>query len=242
MFNYIWHTFFFDPVYNSLVFFIDVLPNADVGLAIVATTILVKTVLLPISIKAAKTQVVMRELDPKLKEIKEKHKDNKEEQAKAMMAVYKESGLNPFASVFLVLLQIPIIIALYLAVVRGGGVPLPEINVDLLYSFVAVPEMVNMMFVGVIDITAKSLPLALLAGVAQFYQARLVTPPLEPRDPNKAPDFKADFQRSMQLQMRYVLPIIIAVMAYIISAAIAIYFTISALASIAQELYVKKYR
>ncbi|MAZ56305.1 hypothetical protein CL653_00745 [bacterium] len=242
MFNYIWHTFFFDPVYNSLVFFIDVIPGADVGLAIIATTILVKTILLPISIKAAKTQVVMRELDPKLKEIKEKFKDSKEEQAKEMMALYKDSGLNPFASVFLVLLQIPIIIALYLAVMRGGGVPLPDINIDILYSFVASPESVNMIFLGMIDITTKSLPLALMAGIAQFYQAKLITPKMEPREKGAAPDFKADFQRSMQIQMRFVLPVIIFVVAYTISAAIAIYFTIGALTSIAQELYVKKHR
>ena len=67
MFNYIWHTFFFDPVYNGLVFFIDVIPGGDVGLAIIATVIVVKTILLPLSIKAAKTQRVMREIEPKLK-------------------------------------------------------------------------------------------------------------------------------------------------------------------------------
>ena len=110
MWSYIWHTFFFDPVYNALVFFIDVVPGGDVGVAIVLTVLLVKTILLPVSIKAAKTQKVMREIEPKIKEIKEKYKDDKQGQAQAMMEVYRDAGMNPFASIFLVFLQIPIIL------------------------------------------------------------------------------------------------------------------------------------
>ena len=116
----IWHTFFFDPVYNTLVFFIDVIPAGDVGLAIIATVLLVKLVLFPVSIKAVKTQKIMREIEPKLKEIREKHKDDRQEQAQAMMAVYQEAGMNPLASVFLILLQIPIIIALYFSIKPGS--------------------------------------------------------------------------------------------------------------------------
>ena len=62
MWSFIWHTFFFDPVYNALVFFIAVIPGGDIGLAIVATTVVVKFVLLPLSVKATKTQVIMLSL------------------------------------------------------------------------------------------------------------------------------------------------------------------------------------
>jgi YidC/Oxa1 family membrane protein insertase len=74
MFTYIWHTIFFDPIYNTLVFFIDTIRNGDVGLAIIATVIVVKMLLLPLSIKAAKTQKIMRDIEPKLKELKERLK------------------------------------------------------------------------------------------------------------------------------------------------------------------------
>lgn len=242
MFTYIWHTFFFDPVYNGLIFFVDVIPGGDVGLAIIATVIVVKTILLPLSIKAAKTQRVMREVEPKLKEIKETLKDKREEQAAAMMKVYKEAGINPFASIFLIFLQIPIVIALYFAVYTGGGIALPAINVDLLYSFIPVPEFANMNFIGLIDITGKSLILALLAGITQYYQVKLAMPALAPRDPKAAPNFKDDFTRNMQLQMRYVMPVIIFFVAYAVSAAIALYFFVSNLVAIAQEIYVKKHR
>ncbi len=242
MFSYIWHTFFFDPVYNTLVFFIDVIPLGDVGLAIIATVVVVKVVLLPLSIKAAKTQKVMREIEPQLREIKEKYKDKREEQAQAMMALYREAGMNPFSMIFLLLIQIPIIIALYFSVYSGGGVALPEINTELLYRFIAAPDLVTMDFLGLIDITGKSLLLAALAGVTQFYQVKLTMPALPPKDSNATPDLKADFMRNMQLQMRYVMPVLIFVAAYVISAAIALYFLVSNLVGIAQELYIKRHR
>ncbi len=240
--SYIWHTFFFNPIYNGLVFFIDTVPGGDVGLAIVGITIVVKFLLLPLSISAARTQKLMREIEPQLKDIREKHKNNREEMARATMDVYREAGLRPFSSIFLLFLQIPIIFALYWSVYRGGGVPLPDINSALLYNFVAVPEMVNMIFLGFVDITSKSLPLAALAGITQFIHAHLSMPKPEPRKENEPADFKADFARNMNLQMRYVMPIVIFFVAYTISAAIALYFTVSNLMAIAQEFVVRRHR
>jgi YidC/Oxa1 family membrane protein insertase len=242
MWSFIWHTFFFDPVYNALVFFIDIIPGGDVGLAIIGTTILVKLVLLPLSVKAAKTQVIMRELEPQLKAIKETHKDDREAQAKAMMELYREAKLNPFSVVLILLLQIPIIIALYLSVYSGGGVALPEINVDVLYSWVPAPAMASMFFLGLIDIAGRSLPLAFLAGVTQYFQVKLTMPAPPERAAGAEPSFKDDFQRSMHAQMRYVLPVVIFFVAYTISAAIALYFVVSNLFGIAQEYYVRHFR
>lgn len=242
MFSAIWHNIFFDPIYNTLVFFIDTVPHGDVGLAIVFTTILVKVILLPLSLKAARTQRAMRLIEPELKKIQEKFKDKREELAKEMLELYRRAGVNPFSSILLLLIQIPIIIALYFSVSRGGGVPLPDINVALLYSFVPVPENASMLFFGVVDMAAKSLPLALLAGITQYLFTALSLPSLAPRDKDAVPNFKEDFARSMNMQMKYVMPIIIFVIAYSISAAIALYFTVSNIVSIAQEFAVRKHR
>jgi len=242
MFSFIWHTFFFDPVYNSLIFFVNTIPNGDVGLAIIATVILVKMVILPLSIKAAKTQRIMREIEPKVKALKEEFKDDREKQARAMMDVYKEAEINPFASILLVFIQIPIIISLYFSVSTGGGVALPEINTALLYSFITEPTIVTMNFLHWIDITERSILLALGAGVTQFIFTSMTLPKLTPKKDGAAPDLKEDFMRNMQLQMKYVMPVIIAIVAYTISAAIALYFLVSNLVSIAQEYYVKKHR
>ena len=242
MFSYIWHTVFFDPIYNTLIFFVDTVRGGDVGIAIIATVIVVKTILLPLSIKAAKTQRIMRELEPKLKELKETYKDDRQKQAQEMMQLYKEYNLNPFASIFLMFLQIPIILALYFAVYSGGGIALPAVNTDLLYSFIAQPSAVTMNFLGLIDITGRSIVLAIGAGITQFIFTSMTLPKLPQRDADAGPNFKEDFMRNMHVQMKYVMPVIIAVVAYTISAAIALYFVVSNIVGIAQEFYVKKHR
>lgn len=242
MFSTIWHTLFFDPVYNSLVFFIDILPKGDVGMAIIATVLLVKTILLPISIKAVKTQKVMRDIEPKLREIKEKHKDDRQQQAQAMMEVYRDAGMNPFASILLVLIQIPIIIALYFSVYSGGGVALPEINLDLLYAFVSAPAEVTMNFLGLIDMAGRSWLLAIGAGITQYFHVTLTMPKLPPKEPGAEPNMRDDFMRNMQTQMKYVMPVLITFAAYYISAAIALYFLVSNLVTIMQEIFIRKHR
>lgn len=240
MFSSIWHTFFFDPVYNSLVFFIDVIPGGDVGMAIIVTVILVKVVLLPVSLKAARTQLIMHKMDPELRAIKEEYKDNREEQARRTLELFQANKVNPFSSILLLFIQIPIVIALYFSVSPGSAIHLPDINAAYLYSFIPTPETVSMLFFGAIDIAAKSLPLALLAGVTQFIYTRMSLPILAPRDPGAEASFKDDFNRSMQLQMRYVMPIIIFFAAYTISATIALYFVVSNLMTILQELIVRR--
>ncbi len=242
MFSFIWHTVFFDPIYNVLVFFIDAIPGGDVGLAVIATVVVVKTSLLPLSIKAAKAQKVMKELEPKLKELKEKHKDKRDEHAKATMALYKESGVNPFASIGVIFLQLPFMIALYFAVIKGGGVVLPGINADLLYSFVPSPTEISMLLFGSLDIASKSLVLAVVAGVAQYFSTvfTLIAPP--PAVPGVKSDFKDDFARNMHVQMKYVMPVMIGFFAYI-STVIAIYFIVSSIMAIIQEyFFIRKHR
>ena len=242
MFSTIWHTIFFDPVYNLLVFFIDVIPGGDVGLAIIGTVVVVKLVLLPLSLKASRTQIVMREIEPRLKEIQEKFKDNREKLARETMEIYRNAGINPFSSILLLFIQIPLVIALYFSVYKGGGVPLPDINIELLYGFVPVPVAVSMFFIGLVDMAARNLPLAVLAGITQYIHTSFMLPKPKKRDPNAAPSFKEDFAHSMHIQMKYVMPIIIFVVAYTISATIALYFVVSNLTAIAQEYVVKRER
>jgi YidC/Oxa1 family membrane protein insertase len=84
----------------------------------------------------------------------------------------------------------------------------------------------------------KNVPLAILAGVTQHFQARYALPPVEPR--KETATFQEDFARSLQVQMKYVLPIIIIFVAYVASAAVALYWITSNIFAIGQELYVKK--
>lgn len=237
---------FYEPLYNALVLLIDILPTADVGIAVVVLTLLVKVLILPLSIKATRTQMKLKILEPKIKEIQTKYKDKREEQAIKMMDVYKEAKVNPFSSIFLLLLQLPIVIALYLVFARGG---LPEINAEILYSFIPSPENVNMNFLGLIDVAGKSLVLAIIAGVAQFAQSHFLLSAQkkvkeekkeEPAEEKKEPSFRDELAKSMNLQMRYVFPLIIGFISYTISGAVALYFIVSSLVTIAQEVFVKR--
>ncbi len=105
----VFDTFFYEPIYNSLVFLIDVVPGGNVGVAIILLTIGVRTILLPLSHKSVVSQARMRAIAPHVEKIKEKHKDNKQEQARKTMELYKEHGINPFSGCLLVIVQLPVI-------------------------------------------------------------------------------------------------------------------------------------
>jgi len=212
----------------------DIIPWADAGVVVILFTIIVKFILFPLSKKAVVTQQKMKQYDPELKKIKEKYKD-KQEQAKAMFDFYKEKKLNPFSSFFLILIQIPIVYALYSIFMSSG---LPQIRSEILYSFVSTPQNVDMVFLGLTDITSKSFILAALVGITAFLQMKISMPKIDFKEKGKS--FKDDLARSMSVQMKYVFPIIAAVISYTISGAIALYWLTSNLFAIGQEIYIKR--
>ena len=212
----------------------DTIPWADAGVVVVLFTLIIRLVLFPLSKKALLTQKKIKKFEPELKKIKEQYKD-REEQAKKTMELYKEKGINPFSSFFLILIQLPIIIGLYRIFLSSG---LPTIQESILYSFVSVPASVNMIFLGMVDITTRNWPLALLVGIATFIQMRLSMPALDLKNTQKG-DFKADLAKSMHIQMRFVFPLLAIFISYGLSGAIALYWLTSNLFSIGQEIYIK---
>jgi len=234
----IFNLFLFQPLYNGLVFLISLMPGHSITLAIIALTIIIRTLLMPIYHKSARTQKSLKDIEPQLKEVKEKYKEDKQEQAKQIMELYKVHGINPFTGFVLLLVQLPVIFALYYVFYKGF-----ELKLDILYSFIEVPAMVNNSIFGLVDIGEKSLLLALLVGVTQFTQMKLALPPLPKPDKKPSgttPSFKDDLARSMNLQIRYVMPIIITVFASQLPAAISVYWITSNIFSIGHELFVKR--
>ena len=146
-----------------------------------------------------------------------------------------ELSILIYSSFFLILIQLPIIFGLYRIFLSSG---LPSIQEEILYSFVAVPEEVNMIFLGLVDIAARSWPLALLVGIATFTQMKLSMPPLDLKT-KPGSDFKADLARSMNIQMRFVFPILAIFISYSLSGAIALYWLTSNIFTIIQEIYIK---
>jgi len=238
MISNIFNEFFFNPIYNGLVFLIANFSWIDMGIAVILITVLIKLILLPLTKKSIKIQIKTKELEPELKKIKEEYKDNKEEQAKQIMDLYKKNHLNPLSGFAVILIQLPIIFALYFVFLKGG---LPEINTDILYSFIKIPEEVNMQFLGLINmVDSKNIILALLAGISQYIQIKLMLPKLEPKKNNHQKTFKDDLMRSMNTQMRFVMPVIVFFISYSLPAAIALYWITSNIFMIFQEIFVKR--
>lgn len=229
----------FQPLYNTLVFLIDIIPGADVGLAVIALTIIVKLILFPLSAQAVRAQIQMKVIQKPLKDIQEKFKDNKEQMAQAMIDLYKKYKINPFSGIVVMLVQIPVILALYWVFLRGG---LPEINTGLLYSFVPTPENVDMHLFGVFDVSkANNIVLALLVSISQYFQASFSFPKQEPRDPSKPATFQEDMMRGMQVQVKYVLPVIIGFVSYGLISVVSLYWVVSNLFAIGQEIYMRNH-
>lgn len=238
--SFLYNTLIYKPLYNGLIYLMDVLPWIDAGLAIVIFTIIVRTILFPLSKKSVTTQLKMRKLQPELNALKDKHKDDRQAYAQKTLELYRNNKINPFAGIALVLIQLPIIFALYHVFTAG----FEEISADLLYSFVKIPEMINTQFLGLVDISGKSLVLAILAGASSYFQIKYSVPKVEATQPrekmSKEERFRHDLTRSMSLQMRYMLPAIAFFVSWTISGAIAVYWITSNLFTIAQELYIRK--
>ncbi|MEK7463741.1 MAG: YidC/Oxa1 family membrane protein insertase [Patescibacteria group bacterium] len=235
MFSSIYHTAVFNPLYNGLILLFDTFPWMDAGIVVIIFTIIIRLILFPLSKKAIVTQVRMKEIEPELNNLKKTVTD-KQQQALKVMELYKTKGVNPFSSFFLLFLQLPIIYALYSIFIRSG---LPEVNTELLYGFISVPT-INMHFLGLIDISQKSYLFAILAAVAQFLQLHFSLAASN-TGAAKSDNPSVDMAQNMMKNMKYVFPIIVFFISYKISAVVAIYWTISSLFTLGQELVVKRH-
>lgn len=236
MIKTLWNAVLYKPLYNALIFLVAIIPGGDIGIALIILTIVVKLILFPLTQKSIKSQVAMKQIEPELAKIKAENL-SREEQARRTMELYKTRKVNPFSGCLVLLIQFPIIIALYQVFFKGLAVIAPE----NLYSFVHLPTTLNTMFLGLIDMHAKSVVLAVLAGITQFIQMKIVMPqkPTLPK-PTENKTFSEQMSQSMQFQMRYILPVFITFVAYSISSAVALYWVTSNIVTIIQEIFVRR--
>ncbi|MCC7469540.1 MAG: membrane protein insertase YidC [Bacteroidetes bacterium] len=226
-------TIFVEPLHNALVFLVNIIPGHDVGFAIIILTILVKFVLSPLHKKTIKGQFEMKQLEPKIKKLKELYPD-KQEQAQKTFELYKEHKVNPLSGCLPVLIQIPIILALYRLFI-GGFNP----DAHTIYSFISKPETFNLNFLGLVNLGEKSLVFAIIAGVTQFLQAKFSMARMNNVDKNDD-SMQANMSRMMSKQMKYFLPVFIGIVAYQISAAVPLYWAVNNIFSTIQEILIHK--
>ena len=235
MLSHFWTLFLYQPLLNILAFLVSVVPGADLGVAVILLTLFVKVVLFPLSQRSIESQAKMNLLAPELKKIKDSGA-SKEEQAKQTFELYKKYKTNPFSGCLLVLIQIPIIFALYFVFYHWK-----TFDINLIYSFIHIPPNVSNHFLGLIDISKTHIWfLAILAGASQFFQAYYMPKPAATTATPGKESFQDSFSRSMQTQMKYVFPFVVAYIAYSVSRAIALYWVTSNVFAIGQQIYAKK--
>lgn len=218
----LFNSIFVQPLYSVLVWLGAVLPGHNLGLAIIALTLGVRLVLFPLQHRMMKTQKTLKTLEPEIKRIRSEEKDQAE-QARKMMALYREHGVNPLAGFLLLLIQIPVLLALFF----------------VFRDLPASPDLAPTLF-GLIDLTNRNYFLAVLAGVAQWGQLTLARPPLSTSAAGQAGSPTEEMGRKLTSQMRWFLPIMIVVAASSLPAAIGLYWLTSNLFSLTHEWWVRR--
>jgi YidC/Oxa1 family membrane protein insertase len=236
----LWNTVFYQPIYNILIFIIDNITFGDVGFAIILVTIIVKLILSPLTRKSIRSQILMKRMEPEIKQIK-KDFPNKEEQAKKTFELYKKYGTNPFSGCLVVILQLPVIFALYY--VFYNGISIKE---DLIYPFIQTPTILHTNFLGLVEMGSKSIFLGIFAGITQFIQGYFSLPmkskkvEIVKEVSDNTESFQDQLSKSMQMNVKYILPVFIAFVAWKISAAVALYWIVSNIFTIVQEWYIRR--
>ncbi len=229
----IFNDFLYRPLFNILVFFYNIVPGHDFGIAIILITFLIRLILFPLSRKSIKSRKDLEELQPKIKAIQQKYKD-KSEQAKYLMTVYKEHKVNPASGCLPLLIQLPILFALYRVFIGGTD---PN-NLSLLYPFIKNPGFLKASFLGLVDLSVANTFLAILAGIFQFIQGKVMFKTSLPE--TQPAEQKANFQKALSRQMIYFMPVITVFIALKFPAGLALYWIISTLFGTGEYLIINR--
>jgi len=228
----IFQSFFYQPILNLLVFLYNIFN--DLGLAIIFLTIIIKLILLPLSKKSIKSQKSLQDLQPKIEELKLKYKEDKQGMSVALMALYKENKVNPFSSCLPLLIQLPFFFAIF-KVFRDG---FAQNHLELLYPFVKNPEIINTITLGLFDLSNRSIILAVLAGLAQFWQGKLNS--ISKVEVKSEGSKDESMLTMMNKQMLYVMPVVTVVIGLSFPAGLTLYWFLTTLFTALQQVYLFK--
>ncbi len=241
----------YQPLMNILIFLYQSVPGNDFGIAIIILTGMIRLILYPLSAKGIKSQKALTEIQPEVKEIQEKYKDDKEKQVKEVLEVYKKAKINPFSGFLPLLIQLPVLIALYKVLwgVQSGQFA------DVLYSFISFPGEINSMFLGVIDLAGSgmiqsngeavflfgNMVIIIGAGLAQFFQMKMIMAKKPQKKKNKGKaDPAMEIADRMQKQMIYFFPFFTVFILMKLPLAIGLYWLVSTLFSLVQQHFILK--
>lgn len=252
----IWNLVLYQPILNSLIFLYQILFQ-NLGLAIIALTIIMRAALSPLMSPQLQSAAKMKELAPELEKLKKKYKDDKQKYTQAQLALYKQHGVNPAAGCLPQILQMVILITLYQVlnrVIMGGGSieslakdiwsfnqfkDGSTLNLNFLYLNLGKPDLIH------VPGLPFGLPGAfvLLATVFQFLSSKMMMPTIkkEEKIAEKTPGKTDDMATSMQKQMTYMFPAMTLIFGYTLQSGVMLYwFIFSAFSLIQQQIVANK--
>lgn len=228
----IYNTLLYQPLFNATIFLYNLLPGSDFGLAIIALTLIIRTLLFPLTVKTTRSQRAMNKINPQLQEIKNKFKNDAQAQSAAIMKLYKDNNVNPLSGCLPLLIQLPLLIALYQAF--GAGFK-PD-SLALLYGFVENPGHIESISLGFLNITASSAILAIITGALQFFQLQQNQSLVQGSGQQKE-------VQALNKQMLYFFPVMIIIIGWNLPAGLLLYWLTTTLFSMAEQSYIKlKYK
>jgi len=243
--SFVYNEILYYPLFNLMVLFYNIVPGQDIGIAIILLTLLVRTIFYPINNKAIKSQKKLQEIQPKMKELQKKYKDDKQEQAKKLMELYQKYKVNPFSGCLPLLVQFPILIALYHVFLNG----FKDESLSVLYPFIHNPGHIDAVSFGIINLSETNIYLAIIAASLQYFQSKmLMSNKKEEKEKEEDKENKEktaeektqDFAQSMTKQMIYIMPILTFVFATTFPSGLALYWAVTTLFAIAQQHIIMK--
>jgi YidC/Oxa1 family membrane protein insertase len=232
--SFIYHTILYQPLFNALIFLYNILPGHSIAFAITLLTILIRIILWPLSAYSLKSQKAMQELQPKIDELKKQYKDDKAKLAQATMDLYKTQKVSPMSSCLPLLIQFPFLIAVY-QVFRSG---LTTTNFSDLYSFVANPGAIDATFFGIMSLAEPSIVLAIITGIAQYIQTKMLTTKKPPVKTAGAKD--ENMLAEMNKSMQYFMPFMTILIGMSLPAGLVLYWLLTTALTIVQQKFVFK--
>lgn len=252
--NFFTTTFVF-PILNLLVLFYKVflfikIPGAF-GLAIVALTILIRLILHPFFKQQLETSKKMQDLKPHLDRLSQKHKGDKKKLQEEHMKLYQQAGINPATGCLFMVVQIPVFIALYntlsLFLLNGSTAKIiAQINKVLYHPMLKIQTIDPWFFGFNLALSpAKSghwyyYLLPVITAVLQYFQTSVMTPApaktaeIEVKKDGKKPESGDDFQKAMNMQMKFIFPLMIGYFSYTLPVGLSLYWNIFSIFSIIQ--------
>lgn len=230
----------YKPLFNILMLLYVYIPGQDFGVAIIVLTLIIRLILYPSYLQTIKSQQSLKNLQPHIDKVKELYKDDKAKQSQELVKLYQEHKVNPLGGCLPLLIQLPIMYALY----RVFTVGLSNENLSHLYNwFPKIPETINttfLAFTGIpaltVNLATPNLYLAILAGIVQLAQG-LVMKRMQPA----TADLKSGgISKIINVQMIYFFPLFTVFIAVSLPAALSLYWVATTFFMVVQQLIILK--